>query len=157
MPYSYIARKGTSPLHELIFCVGQDAPLKLPHSRNAYKGTSLLHKLLFCVEQDLTLKLPYDRIAYKGTSPLHEQLFSVRQDSPEKMPYSRIVYKGRFFYTIFKGDIEIAHLLPEWSARQDDPFFVNLTTFEWRSGLKKLLPSQNLDFENGAIVKISKS
>ena len=36
-------------------------------------------------------------------------------------------------------------------------FFANLTTFERRSGLKKNFPSQNRDFENGVIVKISKS
>ena len=36
-------------------------------------------------------------------------------------------------------------------------FFSNLTTFERRSGPKIFSPSQNLDFENGVIVKISKS
>ena len=36
-------------------------------------------------------------------------------------------------------------------------FFANLTTFERRSGLKKISPSQNRDLENGVIVKISKS
>ena len=36
----------------------------------------------------------------------------------------------------FQGKIKIAHLLPEQSARQDDHFFANLTTFQRRSGLK---------------------
>ena len=44
--------KSTLPLHELLFCVGQDAYLKLPYSHIAYKGTSHLHELLFCVDQD---------------------------------------------------------------------------------------------------------
>ena len=36
-------------------------------------------------------------------------------------------------------------------------FFANMTTFERPSGLKKKFPSQNRDFGNGVIVKISKS
>ena len=44
-------------------------------------------------------------------------------------------------WIIFKGEIEIAHLMP---SRQS--FFANLTTFEWRSGLKifSLLEIANL-------------
>ena len=40
-------------------------------------------------------------------------------------------------WIIFKGKIKIDNLLPEWSACREDHFFANLTTFEWRSGLKK--------------------
>ena len=54
--------------------------------------------------------------------------------------------------------MKITHLLPEQSAcREDQFFFANLTTFELHCGLKKFPPSQNLDFENGVIVKIQKS
>ena len=59
LPYGHIARKGTSPLHELFFCVGQDAPYNLPYSHIARKGTSPLHELIFYVGQDALLKLPY--------------------------------------------------------------------------------------------------
>ena len=46
-------------LHELFFCVGQDAPYNLPYSHIARKGTSPLHELIFYVGQDALLKLPY--------------------------------------------------------------------------------------------------
>ena len=55
---SHIARKGTSPLHELLFCVYQDHPWKLLYGQIACKGTSSLHEVIFCVEQDDPLKLP---------------------------------------------------------------------------------------------------
>ena len=77
--------KGTSRLHELLFCVGQDSPLKLPYGHIARKGTSPLHELLFCVGQDSPLRLPYGPIARKSTSPLHEVLFCVRQDFGHKV------------------------------------------------------------------------
>ena len=50
------------------------------------------------------------------------------------------------------GSFSIARTIS--ASRQS--FFANLT-FERRSGLKKLFPSQNHDFENGVLVKISKS
>ena len=49
--------------------------IKDPHGDIACKGTSLLHEFLFCVGQDSLLKLPYGHIACKGTSLLHELLF----------------------------------------------------------------------------------
>ena len=64
--------ENTSPLHELLFCVEQDPPLKLPYGRIACKGTSPLHELLFCVP----LKLPYGHIAGKRTSTLRELLLN---------------------------------------------------------------------------------
>ena len=72
--------KSTSPLHELLFYVGQDVVLKLPCGHIAYKGTLPLHELFFCVEQYYPLKLSYGHIACKGTSPLREVFFCVKQD-----------------------------------------------------------------------------
>ena len=80
LPYGHIADKGTSPLNELLFCVGQDAPLKLPYGHIAYKGTSPLHELLFCVGQDTPLKLSYGHIAYNGTSPHHGLFLCANSD-----------------------------------------------------------------------------
>ena len=59
--------KHDSPLHELLFCVEQDQPLKLPYGRIVSKGTLPLCELLVCVEHDNHLKLPYGRIACKST------------------------------------------------------------------------------------------
>ena len=49
-------------LHELLFCVGQDSPLKLPYGHIARKGTSPLHELLLCADGDYFLILHCDHI-----------------------------------------------------------------------------------------------
>ena len=47
----------------------------------------------------------------------------------------------------FQGKNEDCFLLPEQSVHRDDHFIANLTTFEWRSGLKNFC-SQNHNFES---------
>ena len=61
--------KSISPLHGLLFCAGQDAPLKLPYSHIAYKGTSPLHELLFFVGKVAPLNLPYGHILQGYLTP----------------------------------------------------------------------------------------
>ena len=87
----HIACKGTSPLHELLFCVRQDSPLKLRYGHIAYKGTSPLHELFFCVGQDPPLKLPHGYFACKGTSPLHELLLCADLDHSLILPCDNIL------------------------------------------------------------------
>ena len=61
--------KNILPLHELLFCVGQDSPLKLPYGHIVCKGTSPLHGLLFCVGKVAPLNLPYGHILQGYLTP----------------------------------------------------------------------------------------
>ena len=65
------------PFMNCSFVLGKKHPFKLPYGHIAHRGTSPLHERLFCVGKDPSLKLPYIHIAHKGTSPLHELLFCV--------------------------------------------------------------------------------
>ena len=56
----------------------------------------------------------------------------------------------------FQGKIKNRSSLARTISTSRRSFFANLTTFGRRSGLKSF-PSQNRNFENGEIVKISKS
>ena len=49
--------RDTSPLHEMFFCVGLVAILRLPYGHIACKGTSPLHELLLCGRLRLLLDL----------------------------------------------------------------------------------------------------
>ena len=57
----------------------------------------------------------------------------------------------------YKGKIKKNSSLAKTISASRQSFLANLTTFERPSGLKKIFPSQNRKFENGVIVKISKS
>ena len=103
--------KSTSPLHELLFYVGQDPPLKLPYGHIARKSTSPFHELLFCVEQDSPLKLPYGHISYKGTSPLHEQFFCADWDYSLTLPCDHILYIFPIYFYVLHLDVVLISFL----------------------------------------------
>ena len=55
-------------------------------------------------------------------------------------------------WMILKGKIEIAHLLPEWSARREDYFLKTWPCFSNSDDEKKFL-LKIADFENGVVSK----
>ena len=67
--FGHIASKSTSPLNCLCWA---RFPFDVALQSHCLLGTSPIHELLFFVGQDSPLKFPYGHIAYKVTSPLHE-------------------------------------------------------------------------------------
>ena len=80
---------------------------------------------------------------------IHEQDHNV-------LVYTNISIKWDWIFLV-KGEEVISNWKTSKIVLPEQSFFANLATFERRSGLKNFFPSQNRDFENGVIVKISKS